>query len=306
MKFDILKIKKFSFGISGALVAISVVLLGLYGLKPGIDFVGGSLMEISFENTAEMPSVEAVRTFFDTQSIEGSVQVQKAGDDSLLIKLPFLAETEHMAVRDALVQAYKTDTQNVVEKRFETIGPAISAQLRQRAVSITIAVMLAIIFFIAYTFRKVSKPLSSWKYGTAAIIALMHDIIITLGVFAVLGKFMGVEVDIAFIVALMTILGYSVNDTIVVFDRIRENLLKRGADRFNEAVIDGVKDTVVRSVNTSLTTLLVLGALYFFGGTSIKYFSLALIIGIIFGTYSSIFLASPLLVVWNDYTHKKK
>jgi len=190
---------------------------------------------------------------------------------------------------------------DVLEERFETIGAAISSHLRERSMYAAVAVVLAIILYIGYTFRKVSKPVQSWKYGVTAIIALFHDVIITMAVFAVLGHYAGVEVGISFVVALLTIMGYSVNDTIVVFDRIRENLIKRGSDQFDETVNMGVKQSITRSLNTSLTTLLVLVALFVFGGESIHYFSLTLIVGIVVGTYSSIFLASPLLVEWANY-----
>jgi preprotein translocase subunit SecF len=162
-------------------------------------------------------------------------------------------------------------------------------------------VVVAIILYVAYAFRKVSKPISSWKYGIAAIVALIHDVTIVMAVFAILGKTAGVEVDIPFVVALLTILGYSVNDTIVVFDRVRESLLGRVGSNFEENVNTGVNKSITRSINTSLTTLVVLVSLYFFGGASVQYFALALIIGIIAGTYSSIFLASPLLVAWHQF-----
>ena len=203
-------------------------------------------------------------------------------------------------------ESFETDQNKVLEERVDVIGPAISSHLRSRAFSAAIAVVIAIILYVAYAFRKVSEPVKSWKYGIAAIVALVHDVTITMAVFALLGYYLGVEIDIPFVVALLTILGYSVNDTIVVFDRVRENLLHDGPNRFAQTVNEGVNGTLVRSMNTSITTLLVLFALFFFGGATIKFFSLALIIGIALGTYSSIFLASPLLVVWNEWGKKKK
>jgi preprotein translocase subunit SecF len=193
----------------------------------------------------------------------------------------------------------------VIEKRVETIGASVSSHLKSRAFSTAIVVMLAIIVYVAYAFRKVSKPVKSWKFGVTAIIALIHDVTIVMGIFVLLGYYLGVEVNIPFVVALLTILGYSVNDTIVVFDRVRENLITYGYDRFEEVVNRGVNDTLVRSLNTSVTTLLVLVALFLFGGGTIKYFSLALIAGVIVGTYSSIFLASPLLVEWEKLRRKR-
>ena len=158
--------------------------------------------------------------------------------------------------------------------------------------------LVFIVLYIAYAFRKVSKPVASWKFGIAAIIALTHDILVIAGIFAALGYFLNIEVDSLFVTALLTILGFSVHDTIVTFDRTRENLFKNNNKSFSEIVNISVNQTIVRSINTSVTTLLVLLAIYFFGGESIKNFVLALVLGVIIGTYSSIFLASPLLTIW--------
>ena len=171
--------------------------------------------------------------------------------------------------------------------------------MKSKAVKSIIIVLLFIVFYIAYAFRKISKPVASWKYGISAIVALTHDILIITGVFAVLGHFMRVEVDSLFVTALLTILGFSIHDTIVTFDRTRENLFKNDDKPFEEIVNISVNQTIVRSLNTSVTTLFVLLAIYIFGGESIKNFVLALILGVIIGTYSSIFVASPLLVIWN-------
>ncbi|PIT86125.1 MAG: protein translocase subunit SecF [Candidatus Magasanikbacteria bacterium CG10_big_fil_rev_8_21_14_0_10_43_6] len=334
---NIVEKRNIPFIISSVLFVVSVFLLAFVGLKPGIDFTGGTLMEVRF--TEERPSLEAVQAAIDTLDL-GGVQIQPTNEDAYLFKLRFLSEEEHqmvlIALRDTFATAHteevmeavdeepvevtveSTDdadvamvveeaaTQRILEERVETIGPSISSEFRSRALKAGIAVMIAIILFVAYAFRKVSKPVSSWKFGITAIIALLHDVTITMGVFVLLGKYFGVEVDIPFVVALLTILGYSVNDTIVVFDRIREKLIKRGYDRFAETVNMGVNETLSRSINTSLTTLLVLTALFLFGGDSIHYFSLALMLGILLGTYSSIFLASPLLVVWEEYKQKSK
>jgi preprotein translocase subunit SecF len=329
---NIVENRKISFVVSGIFFLISILLLVVFGLKPGIDFTGGTLMEVSF--TEERPAVEEVRSTLESLAF-GNVTVQPVDEDGYLFKMRFITEDEHQVVLAALREQFvdtttllteateeivavsvegetaavevlesETSSQRILEERIETIGPAISSELRSRAWKAGVAVMLAIIFFVAYAFRKVSKPVSSWKFGLTAIIALLHDVVITMGIFALLGKFYGVEIDIPFVVAMLTILGYSVNDTIVVFDRIREKLIKRGYDRFAETVNMGVNETIPRSINTSITTLVVLTALFIFGGASIHYFSLALIIGILLGTYSSIFLASPILVVWQKLNSK--
>ncbi|MBU0596721.1 protein translocase subunit SecF [Patescibacteria group bacterium] len=299
---NIIKHRKIPFIISGLLFVSSVVLLLVLGLKPGIDFTGGSLIEVTF--TGERPNIIQVEEALTPLDF-GSLLLQPSDDDAMIIKLRFVSEDEHQMVLSALRDNFETEEDKVLEDRVDTIGPAISSHLRERAMYAAIAVVLAIVFYVAYAFRKVSRPVKSWKYGLSAIVALIHDVTITMGVFAILGKVLGVEVDIAFVVALLTIMGYSVNDTIVVFDRVRENLIKDGSENFARTVNRGVNETFVRSINTSLTTLTVLIALFLFGGDSIRYFSLALIIGIAFGTYSSIFLASPILVVWEEWGKRK-
>lgn len=324
-----IKYRKIGFTFSSVLVLFSIFILFNYGLKPGIDFTGGSLLEVKYTN--DRPSINEIQDQLSGLGI-GAVQVQPSDETGVLLRMRFLSEQEHQSVLSALrsgvgaVEEVKNNpgvvvesdnkdfavdiginTKNtesnspkVLEERFETIGPTVSANLRKRSFSAAIAVVLIIILYISYTFRKVSKPVKSWKYGVAAVVALLHDVLIPIAVFSLLGHFMGVEVDIPFVVALLTILGYSVNDTIIVFDRIRENLIIRGSDNFDETVNLGINQTISRSINTSFTTLLVLFALFFFGGSSVHYFALTLIIGIISGAYSSIFIASPLLVYWES------
>ena len=192
----------------------------------------------------------------------------------------------------------------IEEKRFESIGPVIGEEMKQRAYSAVAMVLLLIILYIAFAFRKVSRPVASWKYGVAAILALFHDVFIPTGIFAILGHYFGVEIDLLFVTGLLTILGFSVHDTIVVFDRIRENLRKGVAKNFENTVNISINQTIVRSINTSLTVFLTLLAIYIFGGASTKYFSLLLMMGIFFGTYSSIFVASALLVDWEKWKKK--
>jgi preprotein translocase subunit SecF len=311
---QVIKNRKIPFAISSVLFGVSIVILSIIGLKPGIDFTGGSLIEVSF--TQNRPAIDEIQEALVPLDF-GNIVVQPTEEDGMILKMRYITEDEHQQVLSALklefeqgeaqnvvvegegIEAVVADTSNkVYEERIETIGPAISSQLRSRAFKAAFVVILAIIMYVAYAFRKVSAPVESWKYGVTAIIALLHDVVITMAIFALLGKYLGVEVDIPFVVALLTILGYSVNDTIVVFDRVRENLIKRGTAHFDETVNLGVNQTFMRSINTSITTLVVMAALFIFGGASIHYFSLALIVGIILGTYSSLFLASPLLVVW--------
>ncbi len=262
-----------------------------YGLRFGIDFTGGSLLSVEWKE--QRPSTEQLQAVFGEQSIE-SVLIQSAGEKETLFRFSTITEEKHQALTKELATLG-----SITENSFETVGPAIGKELQQKAWWSIIFVIIAIALYVAWAFRHVSRPIASWKYGVITIVALFHDVLLTVGVFALLGKFFGIEVSSTFIVALLTILGYSVNDTIVVFDRIRENLTRFGTTLSFDDIIDkSVTQTFARSINTTLTVLLSLIAIYFFGGDTVKYFALALIVGITSGAYSSIFIASPLLASW--------
>ncbi len=283
--------RKIWFAISGVLVLASIICVAVFGLNFGIDFTGGSLLEIKFETEA---TVDSVRSMLLDQGYEG-VRVQQSGEADYIIRFLPLSEEEHQAVLGALSEQFGS----AEELRFDSIGPIIGYELRRKALWAIGFALVLIMAYIAWAFRKVSEPVASWKYGLLTIIAAMHDLIIPIGAFAVLGALLGYQVDTAFVAALLTILGYSINDTIVVFDRTRENLSTLTSSESFESVVNrSVNQTLTRSVNTSVTTLLALVAVFLFGGETIQHFALALIIGIISGTYSSIFLASPFLVAW--------
>ncbi len=309
MNISFISNRKYFFLFSSILTIASIVSLFMYGLKPGIDFTGGSLIELNFTGTR--PALADIQAVLPEETYGSSI-VQPAGDKAYILRLRFISEEEHQNILNAVRNKFEvvgttsTPENKVLEESVETIGPAISQSLKQRSVQAVFAVVLTIGAYIAYTFRKVSKPVASWKYGLAAIVALFHDLIITIGVFSVLGHVLGVEVGISFVLALLTILGFSVHDTIVVFDRIRENLTRYGTQDFPATVNRALNETFLRSLNTSLTVLIVLTALFIFGGVSIKYFILALIVGIFFGTYSSIFIASSLLVSWHGWSMRKR
>lgn len=301
--FNLVKHQNYFFAFSGLLVIASVLALFFWGLKPGLDFTGGSLLEIEYLQSRPANQIVEQKLY----SVVGKVQLAPIGEKGLIIKMKHIDEDTHQTVVKSLKELdEKQDGSVLEEKRFEAIGPTISAELKKKSFLAIVFVILAIILYIALAFRKVSRPVSSWKYGVCAVLALIHDVTIPSGVFAGLGHFLGVEVDTLFVTALLTILGFSVHDTIVVFDRIRENLIKFSRETFEEVVNRSVNQTAVRSVNTSLTVLLVLLAVFFLGGVSTKYFVLALIIGVIFGTYSSIFVASQLLVVWHRFQKQRK
>ena len=300
---------KYFYAISIVLVGASILSLIVFGLKPNIDFTGGSLIELTF--TSDRPEIHDVADVLSPETY-GEVLIQPVGDTGLLLKTRYLTEAEHQTILKTLREKFETPASEsvsenrVLEKSVETVGPAISSTLKTRSAQAIIAVVLAIGAYIAYSFRKVSRPVASWKYGMAAIVALIHDIFITLGAFSLLGHFFGIEVGISFVVALLTILGYSINDTIVVFDRVRENLTRYGSSDFESVVNRAFNETFVRSLNTSITVLMVLTSMFVFGGESIRYFVLALIIGIFFGTYSSIFIASSLLVSSHRLSKRKR
>ncbi len=298
----IIQKRKIFFSISALLVAVSIAFLLSFGLKPGLDFTGGTLFE--FEFTEKRPELTQIQQSLSDVNL-GAVVLQQTGDHGYLLKTRFITSEEHQKILTELRNDFEKDNNKVLEQRFETIGPAISSELRNRSVKTGIFVSLAIVAYIAYSFRKVSRPVQSWKYGVVAVVALFHNVIITMGVFSALGQYLGVEVGIPFVVALLTILGATVNDTIVVFDRIREKLIRRTGNSFAETVNIAVNETIGRSLNISLAIVLTLAALLFFGGETIHYFSLALLIGIITGTYSSIFLASPILVSWQEFRRNK-
>lgn len=284
--------------------AFSILVTGLslaawlmWGLKPGIDFTGGSLLEVGF--TGARPAVtEAVATAAASTGHQ-ELTAQPLGDDALVLRMPPLDEPAHQKLVADLKTAYEKDGAAVEERRFESVGPLIGEELRKKTIYAIVGAIIAIVLYITYAFRRVSFPVASWKYGACTVVALAHDVIIPVGVFSVLGHFRGVEVGAWVVTALLTVLGFSVHDTIVVFDRIRENLSRAGRASFEEVVNRSVNETLARSINTSLTTLLVLFAVYFLGGESIRNFVLTMIIGISVGVYSSIFIASPLLVSWH-------
>jgi preprotein translocase subunit SecF len=317
--------RKIFYIISVLLIAFSFGTVAVHGLNFGIDFKGGSIIEVEYtqnKNTASSTAgsvatstvqvttssstllvasvtpvtAEMIRNELQGLNI-GETVIRQAGDHGFIIRTKSLNELE----RRAVIQTLGGEV-----KRFDSVGPVLGQELQGKAIWSIILVMLAIVLFITFVFRHVSKPVASWKYGVVAIVALLHDVIIPTGIFAYLGRNGGYEVDALFVTALLVILGFSIHDTIVVFDRTRENLKLSGTKKtFEKIVGESVSQTISRSINTSLTTVLALVSLYFFGPETTRNFSLALIIGIVTGTYSSIFIGSPLLVTWERFSSKK-
>lgn len=282
------------------LSVVAILSLAMWGLKPGIDLSGGSLMQVSYAGAR--PPVSQVLTIAAPLGL-GEVRAQPAGEDGYIIHTRALSTGEHQQLLAVL-----GGLGSVTEQQFTTVGPTIGTELLHKAYIAIALVVLCIILFIAFAFRGVSKPVASWKYGVVAVVTLLHDILIPAGLFAILCRYAGAEVDSLFIVALLTILGVSINDTIVVFDRIRENLKRNDSsgrrEEFATTVGHSITQTLARSINTSLTVVVVLIALYVLGPAATKTFALTLIVGMIAGTYSSIFLAAPLLVVWQRWQKK--
>ncbi len=286
---DIIGKRKIYYAISAIFIVVSIIALLLWGLKFGIDFKGGSILEVAYSDNKRPETNQIIDSLKPLKL--NDLRISPVGDNGVNFRFRETDEATHQEIIKILGS-------NVEERRFSSIGPTIGTELKQKSIKAIIIVLFGISLYIAWAFRKVSRPLSSWRYGVVTLVALFHDLVITIGLFACLGHFYGVEVGTNFIVALLVILGFSVHDTIVVFDRIRENLKRYASMDFVSLVNQSVNETLVRSINTSLTVLLTLAALYAFGGESLRYFVLALMVGIFSGTYSSIFIASPLLASW--------
>lgn len=335
-RFPIVQSRKVWFAISGALIIASLIVIPINGLKLGLDFTGGTLLELQFDHpitseeitnsvqrieddlvaaqsneimaepaisdSTDSPSNPSLTAFEEDRPEEinfGEPLIVSSGENRFIVRMKHISNESH----DALLAGISQDLGTMEETRFTTIGPTIGATMKQKAIVALGMAILAIVLYIAFAFRRIPKEVSAWRFGVTAIAALIHDVLITVGIFVVLGSLLGVEIDALFITALLTIMGFSVHDTIVTFDRIRENLYTQASgETFENVANRAVNETLARSINTSLSTLITVVMLFWFGAESIHYFLLALIIGLIAGTYSSVFVATPLLVVW----HKRK
>lgn len=295
---DIVGKKIWYFLFSAVIIIPGIISLAVWGLNLGIDFTGGTLLEYEFRRQVNKSEIQAA---FEETGIEVS-SIQKTSANSYLIRTKPLEDSQIKEAENSLRSKFEEPE----ELRREIIGPTIGAELLRKAVIALAVAAIAIVFYIAWAFRKVPSPASSWRFGISAIAALLHDVLIVVGIFSILGHFLAVEVDALFITALLTIIGFSVHDTIVVFDRIRENLTRGVSPSFAQVVNHSIIQTLSRSVNTSVTVIFVLLAVLLFGGPSIRWFVVALIIGIVSGTYSSIFNASPILVLWQGWSDRRK
>lgn len=298
MKINIIGKKYLYFLISLIVIIPGIISLYLYGLNLSIEFTGGSNFTFSFQKNLSKDQIKTIDSIFTKNKIK-VLSINGSGKQ-IFIKSQTVDQKQDIAITSEI----QSKIGKVSQDQYETIGPTIGSETTLNAVKALIIASILIILYITWSFRKVPKPTSSLRFGISAIIALVHDVLVLLGLFSILGHFFGVEIDSLFMTAVLTVIGFSVHDTIVVFDRIRENLRRMGGENFSEVVNDSILQTLDRSLNTSLTVVLVLIAMLLFGGDSIRWFVVALLIGIISGTYSSIFNASPILVVWQEIDSK--
>lgn len=300
----IISYRKVFFALTAVVALLSLASIGVFGLHLGTEFTGGSLVEVRYEG--ERPTQQTLIDALSQTEVE-EFTVRESGESGFTIR----AGTLSSETRSALSQILSIDGGYSPQiDRLSEIGPTIGVELRNKSILAISLVLACILLFIAFAFRKVSKPVSSWIYGSAAIVALVHNVIVTFGFYALLGYLVGAQIDTLFVTAILTVLGFSVHDTIVVFDRLRENLrLNQEANRredFELTAGRSLAQTFVRSINTSLTVIFTLLALFLFGPSSTENFALTLLVGIIAGTYSSIFLATPLLVSYESWRRKEK
>jgi preprotein translocase subunit SecF len=294
---NLIKYRKWWYLLSTVIIVPGIISLFMWGFKPSIDFTGGSKFEIG-----GVTDGAKVETFAKNNKLE-NYAIQKVGSDAYSIRFKEVNDKKQKEIKDSAKKAFGDKLQVL---SFETVGPTISAEITRNAFIAVVLASLIIIVYIGYSFRRVPYPASSWEFGVAAVIAVLHDVIVLLGVFSILGHFYNIEVDPLFITAILTVIGFSVHDTIVIFDRIRENLIKKSADSFDEVVNLSIVEMLPRTINTTFLVWVILLILLVFGGSSIRYFVLALVIGIFSGTYSSILNASPLLVTWENYKLRRR
>jgi len=284
-----MKYRKLWYLLSLIFIIPGTISLILWGLKLSVDFTGGTLIEL--EGTKDQGKITEV-----AKSAKFEEFSLKETENGLTLRGKLIDENAHKVFKDEL-----NKLENVREARVETVGPSVSKEITRNAFIAIALASIIIVFYIGYSFRAVPKPASSWEFGIASVFALLHDVLLVTGIFSLLGHFYGVEIDTLFITAMLTVIGFSVHDTIVIFDRIRENLIKNKGESFEDLVNLSVFEMLPRTLSTSFLAWVILVILYLFGGESIKYFILALVLGIFSGTYSSILNASPLLVTWQNF-----
>lgn len=316
--------RKILLAIAAILMGGSALIIGVFGLNLGIDFTGGSLTEVAYEAAPEKTEIESTLESFSLGGFSIRESVDEAGREAFLVRTRDLSEEERSSISAAVASLGEGGEVT----RFTSIGPVIGQELRDKAGWAIGGVVAIIVLYVAFAFAGIGVPVSSWTYGAITIFVLIHDVLIPTALMSILGVALGVEVDVLFVMALLAVLGYSVNDTIVVFDRVRENLKANRTEKrvktvepgglereevtytltapYEEIVGNSVTQTLARSINTSITTFVALIALYFLGGEVTQTFALILMAGVAAGTYSSICIASPLVVAYSEWRDKKK
>ncbi len=297
---NITALRRIWISFSACLVALSLGASLLIGLKLGLDFTGGARWDMQFEAPT---TPQAIQTFFDGRTeLTQEVDVQRSEDQTFLVTIEDLDDKTIQTLASDL----RTEVGNFTEVSYRKVDATIGQSFKQKSLYAIVAALTGIILFVAFVFRRIPEAINPWRFGGVAIIALFHDIAIVFGLFVVLGMITGVELDLPFITALLATLGFSVNDTIVILDRVRENIrVQKAHETFEDTVENSIQQTLMRSINTSISTLLPLLGLLFLGAEAIFYFVLALTVGILIGTYSSIFLAAPLLVEWKYWADRR-
>lgn len=293
-----IKYKNFFIGLTLVLVAASIAAIAVYRFRPGIEFTGGSVINVEYND--KRPDNSVIQDKVAALNLGDTPMIYAEGEKGVIIRTTTLDEATHAKLLESL-----KETGNFEEKSFESIGPVVGRELTSKMTILVLISLVVMLIYIAIAFKNVPGPVSSWQYGVASFLILCHDVLVPLGVFAVLGAFYGVQITIPIITALLTVVGYAINNVIVVYDRIRENLLRDHRAKFEEIADRAINQTLSRQINTSVATLLPVFALYFWAGASLKYFALALILGIVTGTYSSVFLAAQILAIWMDFNKKR-
>ncbi|OQA04855.1 MAG: preprotein translocase subunit SecF [bacterium ADurb.Bin400] len=297
--YKIIRNSKYWYIFSSLLAVLSIVSLVAFGLRVGIDYRGGTVMEIKSNSTDR---VKVINESLNANNFT-NYQIKEGGDNRIILRLPAITAEQHTT----LLSAFKSKLPDITETKYDTVGPTIGKDLTKKSVIAVILASIGIILYIAYAFRRMPKPLSSWLFGFAAVVALVHDLLITAGIVSLLGHFFHwMEVDVLFITALLTIMGFSVHDTIVIYDRLRENFIRNPHKEISQSAEESINQTLVRSINTSLTLILALLAMIILGSESIRHFIVTLTVGVTIGTYSSILVSAPLVVSWHKDTQSNK
>lgn len=299
MKLNIIGKRKWFIALSALFVSLSIVSIAVFGFTPGIDFKSGSMWQVKVPGTDE----RAIRGFAENElGFDSPIVSYDAGTESYSLIFGEISGEKHEEIKASLMSRFPEAS----ELDFGTTSPSVSSELRDKALWIIILVVGIITLYVTFTFRKVSWPVKSWKYGLVTLVSLLHDVVIAAGFFAAISHFKGITVDTYFIVALLTVAGFSVQDTIVIFDRIREKLLgQKGKVDFGEVTNKSINEVFIRSLNTATGAMIALLIVTVLGPVSMRYFALTMLVGMFFGTYSSIFVASPLLTIWHDFDAKR-